>query len=85
MLKKGLAEIKEEVKNQHPVVYQTKHYSFFGDKFGAEHFKLVVNTVMKWVIIPSKDFVSMIPCKSVRLDKNLQPARIKEHIIVGEV
>lgn len=50
-LEKGLGEIKEEVKKQHCQVYQTKYYSLFGDRFGSDHFKKVMDTTMKWVIV----------------------------------
>lgn len=50
VLREGLEEIKEEVKKQHCQLYQTKHYSLFGDRFGSDHFKKVMDTVMKWVI-----------------------------------
>ncbi len=50
-LEKGLDEIKEEVKKQHCQFYQTKHYSLFGDRYGSEHFKKVMDTTMKWVIV----------------------------------
>ena len=50
-LEKGLEEIKEEVKKQHCQFYQTKYYSLFGDRYGSEHFKKVMDTTMKWVII----------------------------------
>ena len=50
-LEKGLEEIKEEVKKQHCQLYQTKHYSLFGERYGSEHFKKVMDTTMKWVIV----------------------------------
>lgn len=50
-LEKGLEEIKEEVKRQHCQFYETKHYSVFGDRYGSEHFKKVMDTTMKWVIV----------------------------------
>ena len=50
-LEKGLEEIKEEVKKQHCQLYETKHYSLFGDHFGSDHFKKVMDTTMKWVIV----------------------------------
>ena len=51
ILEKGLEEIKEEVKKQHCQLYQTKHYSLFGDRYGSEHFKKVMDTAMKWGIV----------------------------------
>ena len=50
-LEKGLREIKEEVKRQHCQFYETKHYSLFGDRYGSEHFKKVMDTTMKWIIV----------------------------------
>ena len=51
MLQRSLSQIREEVKRQHTVVHQTRSYSLFGNHGGAEQFRVVANTVMKWIVI----------------------------------
>lgn len=50
-LRQGQEELKGEIKGQHFQVFETKQYSLFGDRYGSQHFKTVVDTVMKWLII----------------------------------
>lgn len=50
-IRQGLGEIKGELRKQHFQVFKTKYYSLFGDRYGADHFKTVMDTAMKWLII----------------------------------
>ncbi len=62
IIKQELDEIRADVKKHPATILNHRYYTVFGDRFGAEKFKVVVNTVMKWLIIliGSLSFISII-------------------------
>ncbi|MBD0284317.1 MAG: hypothetical protein ICV53_16315 [Flavisolibacter sp.] len=51
LLKENLEGLRQEMM-EHPAVCNThKHFSLFPLTFRMEHFPLLVNTIMKWVVV----------------------------------
>lgn len=62
VIKREYDVLRVDVKKHPATLFNHKYYTVFGDRFGAEKFQVVVNTVMKWVIIliGSLSFISII-------------------------
>lgn len=51
LFKQQLDELRAAIKKNPATAFTTNHYSLFPTSFRLEHFPMVVNTVMKWVVI----------------------------------
>ncbi|HEX2536019.1 MAG TPA: hypothetical protein VHK69_19895 [Chitinophagaceae bacterium] len=51
LVRTGLEQVRDEVAKKQFTYHQYKRFSFFDGSLHAEGFKVVVNTVMKWVIL----------------------------------
>ena len=51
LFQQQMDELRANMKKNPAMVFTTKHYSLFPASFRLEHFPVLVNTVMKWIVI----------------------------------